>query len=77
MAPYLRGKRRTEEGSQHIFDVRSTVSHLRRALHVASLTAAQGGQILFLGKSPVSLPSRSQSPYGRILETAALSCSQP
>ena len=77
MAPYLRGKRRTEEGSQHIFDMGSTVSHLRRALHVASLTAAQGGQILFLGKSPVSLPSRSQSPYGRILETAALSCSQP
>ena len=78
MAPFLKGHRK----GHHIFEVSTTCLYLRRALQVLYYTASQGGQILFMGKSPkVSGITKGQSkrhnPYVRILETAAIACSQP
>jgi len=78
MAPFLKGHR----NGNHVFDVSTTCLYLRRALKVLYYTAAQGGQILFMGKSPrISGITKGQSkrhnPYLRILETSAISCSQP
>ena len=78
MAPFLKGHRK----GHHIFEASTTCLYLRRALQVLYYTASQGGQVLFMGKSPkVSGITKGQSkrhnPYVRILETAAIACSQP
>ena len=48
MAPFLKGHRK----GHHIFEASTTCLYLRRALQVLYYTASQGGQVLFMGKSP-------------------------
>ena len=75
MASFLQGHR----NNHHIFDMSTTCLHLKRALQVLSQNACQGGQTLFLGKSPKTTTgsSKKTNPYMRILETAAVTCHQP
>ena len=80
--------RGTDGTAYHLFNSSKTISSLRQALRVSSLTAANGGTVLFIGVSPTipklssgTYGAKSQgtfgTPYGRILEAAAYACNQP
>ena len=75
MSSFILGERE----NSHIFDLSSTLFLLKRALKVVKKVAAQDGQILFLGRSPkkVAKVTKQNNPYDKILENAAIQCSQP
>jgi len=50
--PRVSTQNRSGDTSYHLFNPSKTISSLRQALRVSSLTAANGGTILFIGVSP-------------------------
>lgn len=75
MASFILGQRL----NHHVLDISKQQSSLKRALRVASQTAASVGTdgILFMGKSPKTVGSarafRSHNPYEQILKNSACS----
>jgi ribosomal protein S2 len=79
MSSFLLGERGAKPLNSHIFDLSQTLFLLKRALKVVKKVAAQDGQILFLGRSPkkVAKITKQNNPYDKIIENAAIQCSQP
>ena len=79
MAPFILGERTNtwSTNGNHVFDVSTQLTALKRSLRVISNSASLYGSdsILLMGKSPEKISSslRFANPYEEILKTAAIS----
>ena len=79
MAPFILGERVNtwSTNGNHVFDVSTQLTALKRSLRVISNSASLYGSdsILLMGKSPEKISSslRFANPYEEILKTAAIS----